>query len=106
MLRVASTDLLCAMKPDDHHMNTLLPDDWILPKHRYSLPPVCFGRPFLHRYEPPIGLVRGEKRLVFVRHFLIQFRCAIAGRFGQEISTCAGAFFIFWCPPALSAAAV
>jgi len=49
------------MKPDDHRMKILVPDDWIPPKHRYSLPPVSFGRPFLNRYEAPISLVRREK---------------------------------------------
>src|SRR5207248_2540879 len=65
-----------------------------------------FGRPFLDRYETPIGLVGGEERLVFVWHFLIQFRRAIAGRFGQEISNRADALVVFRCPPALCAAAV
>ena len=105
MLRVASTDSVCAMKPDDHRMKILMPDDGILPKHRYSLPPVRFGRPFLDRYEALISLVRREQRLVFVRHFLTKLGCAVARLLRQEISNRAGAFVVLRYPPAFSAAA-
>src|ERR1035438_3023309 len=94
MLRVASTDSVCAMKPDDHRMKILMPGDGILPKHRYSLPPVRFGRPFLDRYEALISLVRREQRLVFVRHFLTKLGCAVARMLRQKISNRAGAFAV------------
>ena len=83
------------MKPDDHRMKILVPDDGILPKYRYSFPPVRFGRPFLDRYETPIGLVSGEQRLVFVRHFLTELGGAVARRLGQEISNRARSLVVF-----------
>jgi hypothetical protein len=78
------------MKPDDHRMKILVPDDGILPKYRYPFPPVRFGRPFLDRYETLIGFVSRQKRLVFVRHFLTKLGRAVARRFGQEISNRTG----------------
>jgi hypothetical protein len=83
------------MKPDDQRMKILMPDDGILSKYRHSFPPVRFGRPFLDRYETPIGLVRREKRLVFVRHFLAEFGRAVARRLRQEISNRARTLVVF-----------
>jgi hypothetical protein len=83
------------MKPDDHRMKILVPDDGILPKYCYPFPPVRFGRPFLDRYETPIGFVSGQKRLVFVRHFLTELGRAVARRFGQEISNRARSLVVF-----------
>jgi hypothetical protein len=93
------------MKPDDHRMKILVPDDGILPKYCYPFPPVRFGRPFLDRYETPIGFVSRKQRLMFVRHFLTELGRAVARRFGQEISNRARSLVVFRCPPALSAAA-
>src|SRR5580700_688837 len=85
MLRVASTDSLCAMKPSDQRINSLFPDNRVFPNDGRALLYVHFGAPFLNRYETSVLLERCDERLVLVGHFLIQFRRAIAGRLGQEI---------------------
>src|SRR5437016_3547028 len=97
MLRVASTDLLCAMKPGlSAYKSALLPANRVLPNDWRAHLYVHFGPPFFDRHEISVMLERRDERLVFVGHFLIQFRRAIAGRLGQEISNRPGTS-VFFC---------
>jgi len=77
----------------------------ILPKHRYSLPPLRFSRPFLDCYEARSALCAAT-RLDVRPAFLTKLGRAVARRLGQEISNRADAVVVFRCPPALSAAAI
>src|ERR1035441_5293484 len=102
MLRVASTDSLCAYEARrSAYEFSLLPDNRVLLNDWRAFLDVHLGPPFFNGYETSVLLERRDERLVFVGHFLIQFRRAIAGRFGQEIPNRAGASALFWRTPAL-----
>src|ERR1035441_6675743 len=105
MLRVASTDSLCAYEARrSAYESSLLPDNRVLLNDWRAFLDVHLGPPFFNGYETSVLLERRDERLVFVGHFLIQFRRAIAGRFGQEIPNRSGASVFFRHASALSAA--
>jgi hypothetical protein len=83
------------MKPINQRINPLLPDNRVFLDDRRALFDVHFGPPFLNRHEISILLERRDQRLMFVGHFLIQFRRAIAGRLGQEIPNRSGVLLLF-----------
>src|SRR5271157_4862398 len=80
---------------------SLLPDNGVLLNDWRAFLDVHLGPPFCNGYETSVLLERRDERLVFVGHLLIQFRRAVAGSFGQEISNRPGASVFFRHAPAL-----
>jgi hypothetical protein len=89
-----------------NHLHEILwPGDRLLSKQCHALPPVRFRPPFLDCHETPVRLVSGKKRLVFVRHFLVEFRSAIARHLRQKISDRSRSLVIFCYATSFSTAA-
>src|SRR5438105_5064321 len=88
MLRAASTDSLCAMKPSCLRMKTVfsLPANCFLLNYRRASANVHFGAPFGDDHEVPVSFEGLDHRLILVGHFFIKLGFTVAGGLGQEIA--------------------